>query len=92
MMRLIIYSAFLFPALMGGYFLRRAGCSWGRTIFGGVMFFVLAVGVLMGVFAFCRRYGWDFDAVFPFLPVIEIAVFGGLLWGSRNRIDEVEKL
>ncbi len=50
------------------------------------MFFAIAVGVLLGMFLFCRRLGWNFDAVFPFMPVIEIAVFAWLLWTNRKEV------
>ncbi|HLO76519.1 MAG TPA: hypothetical protein VK196_08700 [Magnetospirillum sp.] len=79
-----VLASFLLPPLAGGYLLRRAGCGWGRVVFGGLICFAIAWVPLFFLFAFCRRHGWDFDAVTLALPLIEVVVFVYLLWTFRD--------
>jgi len=79
-----VLASFVAPPLAGAYLLRKAGCGRGRMAFGSAMFFAVAMSVLIVLFAFCRRHGWDFDSAILALPLLEAAVFAYLIWTFKD--------
>lgn len=81
---LALAASLIAPPAVGGTLLRLGGCRWGRVVFGSAMLFAVAMAVLLVLFAFCRRHGWDFDTIVLALPLIEAAAFAFLFANRRD--------
>lgn len=79
-----LVSSLFLPPIIGAWLLRKAGCGWGRVLFGAAMCWAVAFAVLIVLFAASRRHGWDMDSMVVFLPALEVAVFAYLIWTFKN--------
>lgn len=79
-----VLASFLLPPLAGGYLLHRAGCGWGRVVFGASICWAVAWVPLFFLWRAAERYGWNMETAVLFLPLIEAAVFAYLVWNYKD--------